>query len=318
MKDANDMLVAGRGKEVIEAMWGAKAFRPDGIVSVSDIIEDIKKPVQLGRPWCFPSLTEATYGRRPGEVYGIGAGTGVGKTDFMTQQIAFDVTELGIKCGVIYLEQKPAETGKRIAGKIAKRRFHVPDSGWTQDELDNTLSSLDGKVFFYDSFGETEWDVVKAKIRYMAVALKVEHIYLDHLTAMADTTNEKESLEQIMKEMAGIANELGIIIHFVSHLSTPEGKSHEEGGRVTIRHFKGSRAIGFWCYFMFGLERDQQAENEKDRQLTTFRILKDRYTGQATGKVFYLLYDATTGLLEETNAEDFGFGNSEGEAPSDF
>jgi twinkle protein len=54
-----------------------------------------------------------------------------------------------------------------------------------------------------------------------------------------------------MKEMAALANELQIIILFVSHLTTPEGKPHEEGGRVTIRHFKGSRAIGFWSHFMF-------------------------------------------------------------------
>ena len=100
-----------------------------------------------------------------------------------------------------------------------------------------------------------------------------------------------------MKEMAGLANELGIIIHFVSHLSTPEGKPHEEGGRVMIRHFKGSRAIGFWSHFMFGLERNQQAEDPEERQQTTLRVLKDRYTGRATGATFRMRYAPSTGLL---------------------
>src|SRR5690606_12270852 len=112
----------------------------------------------------------------------------------------------------------------------------------------DALNSLDGKVYLYDHFGETDWDVVKGRIRYMAVALGIRVFYLDHLTAMADTSNEKESLEQIMKEMAGMAQELGLVIHYISHLTTPEGKPHEEGGRVMIRHFKGSRAIGFWSY----------------------------------------------------------------------
>jgi twinkle protein len=102
-----------------------------------------------------------------------------------------------------------------------------------------------------------------------------------------------------MKEMAALANELQIIILFVSHLTTPEGKPHEEGGRVTIRHFKGSRAIGFWSYFMFGMERDQQADEESQRHSTVFRVLKDRYTGQSTGKTFVLEYDSDTGLLTE-------------------
>lgn len=299
MKDANEVLKAGKRSVIVDAIWGAKEFRPDGIVSIDELIEEAKKPIEWGLPWCFPSLTKYTYGRRKGEIYAVGAGTGVGKTDFLTQQIAFDVTELHEKVGVIFLEQKPVETAKRLAGKIAGKRFHIPDAGWTQDELDASLMQLGGSVYLYDNFGSTDWEVVKAKARYMAVSLGIRLIYIDHLTAMADTSREKESLEEIMKEMAGLANELNIIITFVSHLATPEGKPHEEGGRVTIRHFKGSRAIGFWSFFMFGLERNQQAEDEDERQTTTFRVLKDRYTGGATGKTIPLGYDENTGKLFE-------------------
>lgn len=206
--------------------------------------------------------------------------------------------------GVLFLEQKPAETAKRIAGKAANRRFHVPDSGWTQEELFEALNKFRGKVVFYDSFGETRWEQIKSRIRFMAMSKGIRIFYVDHLTAMADTSDEKGSLEQIMKEMAGLANELGLIITFVSHLTTPDGTPHEEGGRVAIRHFKGSRSIGFWSYFMFGLERDQQAEDEQERHLTTFRILKDRYTGQATGHTFHLGYDAETGRIIPPSALD--------------
>lgn len=299
LKDANECLVNGKGAAVIDAIWSAKAFRPDGLISIDEIIELAQKPVEIGLPWCFPTLTELTYGRRMGEIYGFGAGTGVGKTDLFTQQMEFDINTLNMSVGVIYLEQGVVETAKRIAGKAASRRFHVPDDGWTQKELEKSLAALKGKVILYDSFGESDWDIVKAKIRYMATANNTKLFYLDHLTAMADTSNEKESIEQIMKEMAGLAKALNIIIHFVSHLSTPEGKPHEEGGRVMIKHFKGSRSIGFWSYFMFGLERDQQHKDESRRQITTFRVLKDRNTGQATGKVFGLGYEASTGRLYE-------------------
>ena len=228
----------------------------------------------------------------------------MGKTDFLTQQIAFDINTLNMKVGTLFLEQKPTETAKRVAGKIKGRRFHVPNSGWSKEELVDAVQGLNGKLVMYDSFGETEWDVIKGKIRFMAVAEGIELIYLDHLTAMANTADEKGSLEQIMKEMAGLANELGIIITFVSHLTTPEGKPHEEGGRVTIRHFKGSRAIGFWSYLMLGLERDQQADDGATRQTTVLRVLKDRYTGQATGQTIYLGYDGETGMLFETVAPE--------------
>lgn len=52
---------------------------------------------------------------------------------------------------------------------------------------------------------------------------------------------------------------------------------------------------------MIGLERSQQAEDPDERQTTTLRILKDRYTGQATGEVIYLKYDTNTGLLRVTD-----------------
>ncbi|BCS53323.1 toprim domain-containing protein [Geobacter sp. SVR] len=319
IKDANDLVRDGAGRiaEIPALIYEAKRYRPDGLVSIKDILEEVKKPVEWGLPWCFEELTKLTYGRRKGELYAFGAGTGVGKTDLLTQQIAHDVTILGKNVGLLFLEQKPVETAKRVAGKVVGKKFHVPDGGWTLEELEKAASALEGKITFYDNFGQTEWETVKAKIRYMVVAQGVELIYLDHLTALADTSDEKGSLEQIMKEMAGLANELGCIIHFVSHLTTPDGKPHEEGGRVTIRHFKGSRAIGFWSYFMFGLERNQQAEDEVERQATTFRILKDRYTGQSTGRTIPLKYDQEAGLLSVAEVNPM-FGDETKKGESDF
>ena len=299
LKDANECLVAGREQEVIQAIWNAKTYRPDGLVSIDDLVGELTKPIEQGLPWFLPTLTEITFGRRYGEIYGFGAGTGIGKTDFLTQQVGYDISVLKEKVGLIFLEQPPKETVKRVAGKLAGKRFHIPDGSWTVDEMVSEVQKLNGSVTLYDSFGQTDWDVVSNKIRFMSVAEDIRIFYVDHLTAMADTADERGSLEQIMKEMSGLANELKIIIHFVSHLATPEGKPHEEGGHVSIRHFKGARAIGFWSHFMFGLERDQQAEDPVLRSVTTFRVLKDRYTGQATGQLIYLGYDREVGRLFE-------------------
>lgn len=297
-KDFNEALKARDVKAILSAVFNAEEVRPDGLVEVEDVIEDALAGTEMGLPWYIPELTEMTFGRRYGEIYALGAGTGVGKTDFLTEQIAFDVTKLNLHVGVIFLEQQPKETVMRLAGKIGSKRFHVPNSGWTPDEFRAAAMRLKGHVTLYNSFGETEWEQVKVRIRHMALGMGVRVFYLDHLTAMADTADEKGSLEQIMKEMAGLANELKLIIHFVSHLATPDGTPHEEGGRVMIRHFKGSRSIGFWSFFMFGLERNQQAEDEDERRTTTLRVLKDRYTGQATGRTIRLHYDDRTGRLQ--------------------
>lgn len=320
MKDANELLKAGREQEIIQAIWNAKPYRPDGIVSLADIKEKALQPPEMGLPWFLETLTAATYGRRHGELYCLGAGTGVGKTDFLTQQIEYDLNTLHETVGVFFLEQSPVETVQRIAGKYAGKMFHIPDSGATAEELSAAISVIEanGKLFLYDSWGATDWEVIRNKIRFLNKSEGVRLFYIDHLTALAAMEeDERVALEEIMAEMAGLTKELDIVIHLVSHLSTPEGgKSHEEGGRVMLRHFKGSRAIGFWSHFAFGIERDQQDEERRNR--STFRVLKDRYTGRATGLTIPLAYDPETGRLNEAPEDDpqpFKDETSPGEKP---
>jgi twinkle protein len=316
LKDANELLKAGRGAEIIDAIWGAKAYRPDGVVSASDLVDLAGAELPVGYPWFLDRLTELTHGRRDGEVYALGAGTGVGKTDWFTQSIAFDVDQ-GFTVGALYLEQSPVETMRRVAGKRVGKLLHVPGAA-TDDERRAALKALGdtGRFFLYDNFGAIDWETVKGKLRYMIVGLGCKMIYLDHLTAMvAQEEDEKKAIDSIMAELAGLAKETGAIIHFISHLATPEGRPHEEGGRVTIRHFRGSRAIGFWSYFMFGLERNQQADEEDDVG-TVFRVLKDRNTGQATGKTIRLRYDPETGLISQAD-EESPFGDATASTTTD-
>lgn len=308
LKDANEMLTEGKGAQVIDAIWGAKTYRPDGIVTLEDIRDAVMTPPEQGLPWCFEKLNEVTYGRRLGECYVVGAGTGVGKTDFLTQQIVMDTMQLNQKVGVFFLEQGPAETAKRIAGKVAGRCFHIPGDGWTHEELVTAYDSMQssGRLFLNDHFGMLDWDSIRESIRFLHHSEGVNIFYLDHLTALASgSDDERVELERIMAEVGSLVKELNIMLTLVSHLATPEGKPHEEGGRVMIRHFKGSRAIGFWAHYMFGLERNQQEEDEALRTVTTFRVLKDRYTGRATGFTFYLSYKSETGRLYELEGNPF-------------
>lgn len=301
-KDANAALMDGEGAKIIDAMWGAKGFRPDGVVTAADLAPSVLEKLPVGDPWCFEEMTKWTHGRRPGEVYTFGAGTGAGKTDLFTQSIAYDVVKLQKRVGVIYLEQPPTETMRRIAGKIAGKVFHVP--GYEQKDLEDALAQMpDTHLVFYNHFGSSEWDVIKGRIRFMVLGLGCEHIYLDHLTALvAQEDDEKKALDSIMAQLAGQAQELKHKLHLISHLATPEGKPHEEGGRVMIRHFRGSRSIGFWSHFMFGLERNQQNEDEEQRSVSTLRCLKDRVTGAGTGRTMGLRYDRDTGLLVPVDA----------------
>lgn len=302
-KDANDWLMARSEKWFIESWGNAEAYKPEGIVTISDIKERLLTPPVPGVPWCFDTLTELTYGRRKGELYAFGAGVGVGKTDVFTQQIAYDIDKLGLRVGVIYLEQNVVETGQRVMGKLDKKLYHVPDAEWTREEYERSVDRLEEReqLYMMEHFGAMNWRSIKNIIKFFNKAYDIEHIYLDHLTALsANEQDERRALDGIMADMASLAQELGIIIHFISHLTTPEGKAHEEGGRVMEKHFTGSRAIARWSHYMFGLERNKQHSDPIKRQTTTFRVLKDRFTGRATGMKFGLTYNQKNGILSES------------------
>jgi twinkle protein len=305
-KDANDLLKANLQSKIIDVIWSAKEYRPDGIVCPADLLSEALKPVAMGLPYPWPALTQITYGIRRKELIGIGAGTGVGKTDFVQEIILHLIHKCDTAVGLFFLEESPVLTLKKLAGKLAGKRFHIPnplaplEPLWTAQDLSEAVGALGNNIRLYDHFGVIDWEIIKTKIRYLAKAEGIKVFVIDNLTALvADAADERKALEQILAEMSGLSHELDATIFFVSHLATPESGSHEEGSRVQIRHFKGSRAIGFWSHFMIGLERDQQADEEAERNTTTVRVLKDRYTGNGVGFTFKLKYDKDLGRMVE-------------------
>lgn len=318
-KDARTALMAGDGRAIQSAFFNAEKFVPQGIFRVKDLIAEARKPVVQGIPWCLPGLTKFTFGRRWGELYTLGAGNSIGKTDLTTQCISYDALVLGIMTAVIYLEQPPVETLKRLAGKIAGRPFHIPAEDlpeaerYTQAELDAALDRLEASpnLIFAGNFESTAWADVEKKIRYLVVSEGVKIVYLDNMTALVDETNERASVEGIIKKMALLCQELGIIIMLLCHLATPDGKPHEEGGQVSLRHFKGSRAMGAFPHYAFGLERNTQHEVPEYRNYSILRCVKDRYTGRYNGATLSLHYDTASGQLVERDLPDDYYGEQE-------
>jgi twinkle protein len=305
-KDANEMLLAGKTGELIDAMWKAQQYRPEGVVDVQTLKDAVKEKPELGLSLPFAGLEQATYGLRRGEIWSFGAGTGQGKTTLLGQIFHHLTQREKVPVAGFFLEQAVRETATRLAGVQAQKPLHIPDAGWTEADIDAAFDSFKkgGKMFLYDSFGNNTWETIREKMEYLHHAEGVNYFILDHLTALATwQDDERVALDQIMSEMGGMVKRLNITVLLVSHLSTPEGKPHEEGGRVMARHFRGSRSIGYWSHYMFGLERNQQAEDLVERNTTTLRCLKDRFTGRALGMTFPLQYDANTGLMSEVAQE---------------
>lgn len=325
-KDASALLQEGRGSDITSVLWNPSPYRPDGMVDARTLTEACMAPTVRGIPWAFDGLTALTYGRRPQETITLGSGTGMGKSDLIAEQIAADLQGL-TKAGERYDPQAwavwafegggPAKFKNTVAGKIGRKRFHKAvedlEGGfeWTPEEKRGVLDRMDGdlwnqggKLFIYDARGLAGWDDIKDKMRYMAQSEGVRHFLLDPISAMVtDEEDERKEIDRIVLAYTKLMEELDGYGYLVSHLTRPSmGPSHEEGGKVQLRQFRGSNGIGMFSTYVIGMERNQQAETEAERAESTIRIVKDRHTGDSTGHTFKLVYDRFTGSLDEPAA----------------
>jgi twinkle protein len=300
-KDANDMLVSGKAAELTRAIWNAEAYKPHGIVTLADVYDDVLIPVEMGYSYPWQGLTDLTFGRRLNESLFIGAGTGVGKTTFVLEMLNHDAHNLKLKTGIIPLEQTPKKFFQRLAGTLGNKKFHKPSDGsWDADTLRDTLALMNSdNIFVYDSKGSRDWDDIKVMIRYLALGAGCTSIYLDNITGLRGASGEKNQdfIDRVSSDIASLVIELPIMLTVVSHLATPESGSHEEGARVKLREFKGSRTLAAEAHNALGLERNQQDETKKN--VTTVRVLKDREMGEATGQTILLKYDHEIGRMIE-------------------
>lgn len=305
LKDANEMLVANRGDEIIKAIWDAKVYRPEAVLSVEDAFEEAIKVPTMGIPWCWESLTELTFGIQSKTSYYIGAGVGIGKTNWAKELQSWLVNVHNQTVGVFMLEEPVGKTLKGIAGKFVGKAFHRPDLGYTQEEIKEAIDTLKDKVYLYNhATSGTEWDDIKKAIRYMVVSLGVKHIFLDNLTVMVahlPASEANDEVNKIAKEIKDLLQELDFTLYGFSHLNAPaKGASHEEGGRVLESQFTGSRGLMRFGNYMLGIERNKDPELPvAERNLGYIVLLKDREYGRA-GR-FPVFYNEETDQFLEPN-----------------
>jgi len=317
LKDANAMLVADRGAELINAIWDAKVYRPEAVLSVEDAYEEAIKVPTMGIPWCWDSLTQLTYGIQRKTSYYLGAGVGIGKTNWAKELQSWLVNVQGLPVGVFMLEEAVGKTLKGIAGKFVGKAFHRPDKQFTQDEIKEAIDALGDKVFLYNHpHSGSDWDSIKAAIRYMVVSLGIKDIFLDNLTVMVahlPSSEANDEVNRIAKEISQLLQELDFTLYGFSHLNPPvTGAPHERGGKVLVSQFTGSRGLMRFGNYMLGLERNNDPDLPKEeRNLGSIVLLKDRDYGNV-GR-FSIFYNDETDQFLEPNP----FSDSTGSKPKD-
>ncbi len=304
LKDASEMLVAGRGGEMVSAQWGAKPFRPDGVIMGEDlweVVSEVDNSETFPYPW--GGMNDKTYGIRLGELVVLTSGTGIGKSS-ICREIAHHLITNGKKVGYLALEESVKHTAKGLMGISLNVPLHIHGKEVPMDKLHDAFQETlgTGNCVLYDHFGSTDTDHLIGKIRFMVHSVGAKYIFLDHISIMVsgdDSGDERRRIDALMTKLASLTQELDIALIVVSHLKRPDGKAHEDGAQISLGHLRGSGSIGQLAFIVIGFERDQQSE--ENANVTTCRVLKNRFSGE-TGVNCTLEYYPDTGRLLETAA----------------
>jgi twinkle protein len=321
VKDANEMLKDGRDSELLSAIWNAKAPTYEGVFSGEDVVDMPMTCYEVTTRFPWATMNSWTYGMREHEMYAYGAGTGIGKTDTLKTIIAELVTQ-GIKVGTILLEEPDlALTLTTVAGKVDQCLYHIPGDHIDPVQMAETKHRIAPYLSLYKTNGDLDIDSTLSLIRYLVLSCGCKHVFLDHITAIMDgyIGDQLQGMKILMKSLNDLNKELPFTLHYVSHLrkGSDSKKTSEEGGRVTIDDFSGGKAATQYANFVFGIERNQQADEEEDRDTSIIRCLKDRFTGQSTGKTMEMVYDRKTGIKHEVTPFD-DFEGSSGDSTPEF
>lgn len=308
-KDANDYLKFDKTKEFVDRWWSAERFVPDGIVAGSSLWEEVNKPIAPADClYPYAGLNKLTYGIRHGELVTVTAGSGLGKSQFMREIIwqAISTTEDNI--GILFLEESIKKAALSLMSLAANKPLHLPDTEATDEERWDAFNATLGtdRVFLFDHFGSTGVDNIVSRVRYMAKGLGCKYIVLDHVSIIVSAQSngdERKAIDEIMTKLRMLVQETGIALFVVSHLKRPDSKGHEEGAATSLAQLRGSGSIAQLSDMVLGLERNGQHDDEKERNTTHVRVLKNRFAG-ITGKACQLLYTHETGRMHEREEED--------------
>ncbi len=308
-------------------------YTPEGFVTFEEAREEAIKPNELGRDWPWPTVMKQTFGRRDGEGYYFGAGVKMGKSTLLDKLVEHITTKerredsngvmVRRKAALFKFEEKPAQTLKKVAGKLAKKDFCSPakrifvnEKGvehdiwgdpipeelhhtfYTDKELEEGIDRVGDTLILYNNYGRCEWDELKGAIRHAVLVEHVKDVFIDpitRLTAGMSAADANTELERFSDEISKMAQDLGFTYYCFCHLKAPEyGAKHEVGGKINSAQFRGSRAMMQACYYTVGLEGNKDPERcPRERNTRYFIILDDRVNGN-TCKI-PLFYDEHTG-----------------------
>ena len=326
LKDANEMVLQGRGSEIKKYLSTAEIIKPSTVVFPMEIIDEILTPAAYGTPWPWTFMTKVTYGNRLGEVYMLAGDTSIGKTQIMYEIVGQHIKN-GCRVGLIDLERQNAQTMQRIVGSVLNMPLHLPPINaldFPKELIRTEVEKLKDRLVLYrPESGKLSVESILINIRYLNKAYGINFFVLDNLTALSvnlpSGVKEHEFASSTTGQLVQIAREMNVTIFIINHLSkspvqlnaditmgdeyvyTPnkQGLSWESGRMPGITHIYGGGKVAKLPDYLIVCARNRLSEDINEKRTIYVKFLKTRFESSYEGHTFKLLFNQETGKLTE-------------------
>lgn len=297
-------------------IWDSKPYSPSGIIpgeSTWDRYKEFQNLEFLPWPPFLSFLNKMTFGRALSTITMFAAGTGIGKSTLLREDIFHILSTTEAKVGCIFLEEEVGETVAGIMGLYLNKRLGLPDSEVTDEEEAAAWAATvgqPGRVIFLDHQGSVSDSSLLDKIEYMALC-GCKYIYLDHITiavSESDDSNVNTAIDKFMSGLLKIVKRHNVWVGVVSHLRKVKSgeEAFESGAPISEDDLKGSGSLKQISFQTIAISRNKLAENDAVRHRSQLYLLKDRKTGN-TGPAGAYKFNKVTGRLEEAIVEEESF-----------
>jgi len=316
-KDPNEVLLERGGKELLNAIFDARTYTPEGVVAGEAIWEHYRDQASVEAvpyPEALRGINEHLRGMRAGEIAFFTSGTGSGKStlikEIVLELLSYEQSDEINKIGLIFLEEAVGDTAEKLIGMHLKK--DVTKEKLPEERLRKAFEDLfsDERLIIVNHQGAVDDSSLIDQMEYLALS-GCTHLLLDHITIatseiVSDGRGSNETTDSVMSNLLKLVKKHNLWLGLVGHLRKTDNrsKSFEQGRIPSMDDIKGSGAIKQISFDIIAFARDMTAKDPLVRNTIKLRVLKARKTG-STGDAGAVRYNPETTRIEYVDLEDF-------------
>jgi twinkle protein len=297
VKDASDMVKAGRSAELKQLFWKAVPFSRVDVLHLSQMWDDFESEdnnIKIPFPVSWSHLNEMMNGgMEKGEITVLGALTSIGKSSIVNNVVYSLIENTKFKVGAMYLEGTKREVVRDLLSLDAGINLRTinretVDIESLKSRFFENLAKKDQFVYV-DHQGSISTAEIFDKLNYLAKAENCDVIVIDPIQAGVNSSDNGAIIE-FMDTLLKFAKETDTCVIAISHMRKP---SEDNPHAVTEYQLMGSSSLNQIAFNTILISRDKMNPCPIKKSATKLQLVKCRRTGN-TGDAGWLRYDNAT------------------------